>query len=102
MKQDKMGSVQESNPANAKVTLRVGPRLFETEKRILKAYPDSMLAKMFSDNTETSAMVHPDEDGAYILQVAPAPFEYVLKFLETGVQRSATGMGVVHRLCSKQ
>jgi mannose-6-phosphate isomerase class I len=62
MKQAKMGSV-----TSAKVTKRVGPRLFETEKRILKAYPDSMLAKMFSDNTETSVMVHPDEDGAYVL-----------------------------------
>ncbi|KAJ8946893.1 hypothetical protein NQ318_008249 [Aromia moschata] len=69
------------------VTLNVGGKCFTTSKRTLTASePSSMLARMFSEDTEgylfTPSSI--DKNGAYLIDRSPTYFEPILNYLRCG------------------
>ncbi|CAG9862364.1 unnamed protein product [Phyllotreta striolata] len=68
------------------VTLNVGGKCFTTSKRTLTtSEPTSMLARMFSDDTE--GYLSPsslDQNGAYLIDRTPTYFEPLLNYLRCG------------------
>lgn len=68
------------------VTLNVGGKYFTTSKRTLTTNePTSMLARMFSDDTEgylTPSSI--DKNGAYLIDRTPTYFEPLLNYLRCG------------------
>lgn len=69
------------------VMLNVGGKHFTTSKRTLQAKePNSMLARMFAEDTEGYLMApsNIDENGAYLIDRSPVYFEPILNFLRNG------------------
>ena len=67
--------------------LNVGGRLFLTSKSTVEMrVPGSMLARMFSAETEeVMAAGARDETGAFLIDRSPKYFEPILDYLRTGV-----------------
>lgn len=64
------------------VELNVGGRIFATSRGTLTSVPDSMLAAMFSPETNWSSSV--DRNGAFLIDRSPECFAPLLHFLRTG------------------
>lgn len=62
------------------VTLNVGGKLYTTTITTLQMYPDSMLAKMFSEHWAETA----DKNGHYVIDRNGKLFSIVLEYLRTG------------------
>jgi len=67
--------------ASGKVKLDVGGVKFSTTTTTLCAYPQSMLAAMFSGRHD----LHPDDDGYVFLDRDGELFKYILRWLRTGI-----------------
>ena len=62
------------------VSLDVGGKIFKTKMETLTKYPDSALARMFTDPLIEETLTK-TENGEYFLDVDPEDFEVILKFL---------------------
>ena len=62
------------------VSLDVGGKIFKTKMETLTKYPDSALARMFTDPVIEETLTK-TENGEYFLDVDPEDFEVILKFL---------------------
>ena len=62
------------------VSLDVGGKIFKTKMETLTKYPNSALAKMFTDPVIEETLTK-TENGEYFLDVDPEDFEVILKFL---------------------
>lgn len=67
------------------VTLNVGGKLFTTTRSTLTTQePDSMLARMFADEGDSSWLSSVDSNGAYLIDRSPAYFDPILNYLRHG------------------
>ncbi|BFY98188.1 hypothetical protein BsWGS_01228 [Bradybaena similaris] len=67
------------------VTLNVGGRLFTSTRGTLTRFdPDSMLARMFSTESEVEWNSTMDKSGAYLIDRSPLYFEPILNYLRHG------------------
>ena len=62
------------------VSLDVGGKIFKTKMETLTKYPDSALARMFTDPLIEETLTK-TENGEYFLDVDPEDFEVIMKFL---------------------
>ena len=62
------------------VSLDVGGKIFKTKMETLTKYPDSALARMFTDPAIEETLTK-TENGEYFLDVDPEDFEVIMKFL---------------------
>ena len=62
------------------VSLDVGGKIFKTKMETLTKYPDSALARMFTDPVIEETLTK-TENGEYFLDVDPEDFEVIMKFL---------------------
>ncbi|XP_050304714.1 BTB/POZ domain-containing protein KCTD9 [Anthonomus grandis grandis] len=70
---------------NEWITLNVGGKYFTTSKRTLTSNePDSMLARMFSDEHNLLSPSSQDKNGAYLIDRSPRYFEPILNYLRCG------------------
>ncbi|KYQ90538.1 BTB/POZ domain-containing protein [Tieghemostelium lacteum] len=75
------GSVDSAIHGNEWITINVGGKIFTTTRTtILSRDKDSMLAKMFSENWDSSR----DVNGAYLIDRSPEYFEPILNYLRCG------------------
>ena len=65
------------------VSLDVGGKIFKTKMETLTKYPDSALARMFTDPVIEESLTK-TENGEYFLDVDPDDFEVIMKFLRHG------------------
>ena len=65
------------------VSLDVGGKIFKTKMETLTKYPDSALARMFTDPVIEETLTK-TENGEYFLDVDPDDFEVIMKFLRLG------------------
>lgn len=80
-------SYKSNKKTNDWVTLNVGGKSFTTSKRTLQTKePNSMLARMFAENTDGYLLApsNMDDNGAYLIDRSPIYFEPVLNFLRNG------------------
>lgn len=71
--------------SNEWVTLNVGGKYFTTSKKTLTvSEPDSMLARMFSDENNLLFPSSRDNNGAYLIDRSPKYFEPILNYLRCG------------------
>ncbi|CAE1276726.1 KCTD9 [Acanthosepion pharaonis] len=67
------------------VTLNIGGKLFSTTRSTLtRQEPNSMLARMFSDQSEVPWNSSVDANGAYLIDRSPTYFEPILNYLRHG------------------
>lgn len=67
------------------VTLNIGGKLFSTTRSTLtRQEPNSMLARMFSDQSEVPWNSSVDVNGAYLIDRSPTYFEPILNYLRHG------------------
>ena len=79
------------NP-NSVVKLDVGGTMFKTTHGTLLSDQDSMLAKMFSTETNGRITGTQDENGAYFIDSCPKYFEIILNFLRRGVMENGANV----------
>ncbi|XP_052772621.1 BTB/POZ domain-containing protein KCTD9-like [Mya arenaria] len=81
------------------VTLNVGGMLFSTTRSTLTQNdPDSMLARMFTDNSDSGWNSSVDENGSYLIDRSPRYFEPILNYLRHGrliIDRNINPEGVL-------
>jgi hypothetical protein len=65
--------------ANPIVTLNVGGQMFSTRRSTLQLFPDSLLAKMVSDDWQEGQQR--DAQGQLFLDMDPCVFDALLQFL---------------------
>ncbi len=58
------------------IELNVGGKAFTTTRLTLRTYPDSILAKMFDEDSERAAAKN-DANGAFFIDRCPKAFEIV-------------------------
>ncbi|XP_064601347.1 BTB/POZ domain-containing protein KCTD9-like [Liolophura sinensis] len=67
------------------VTLNVGGKVFKTTRRTLTSdAPESMLARMFTNECDVAWSSSVDENGAYLIDRSPEYFEPILNYLRHG------------------
>ncbi|XP_066151716.1 BTB/POZ domain-containing protein KCTD9 isoform X1 [Euwallacea fornicatus] len=70
---------------NEWVTLNIGGKYFTTSKKTLTmTEPQSMLARMFSDDNNLFCPSSRDKNGAYLIDRSPKYFEPILNYLRCG------------------
>ena len=79
------------NP-NSVVKLDVGGTMFKTTHGTLLSDQNSMLAKMFSTETNGRIPAIQDENGAYFIDNCPKYFEIILNFLRRGVMKNGANV----------
>ena len=79
------------NP-NSVVKLDVGGTMFKTTQATLLSDQDSMLAKMFSTETNGRIPAIQDENGAYFIDSCPKYFAIILHFLRRGVMENGANV----------
>ena len=79
------------NP-NSVVKLNVGGTIFQTTQATLLSDQNSMLAKMFSTETNGRIPAIQDENGAYFIDSCPKYFEIILNFLRRGVMENGANV----------
>ena len=72
------------NP-NSVIKLNVGGTIFQTTQGTLLSDQNSMLAKMFSTETNGRILAIQDDSGAYFIDGCPKYFGIILNFLRRGV-----------------
>ncbi|XP_043514578.1 BTB/POZ domain-containing protein KCTD9 isoform X3 [Frieseomelitta varia] len=85
---DKLCSQNQLNTCSEWITLNVGGKYFTTTRDTLtKKEPMSMLARMFTDATDTGQRILPsrqDKNGAFLIDRSPTYFEPLLNYLRHG------------------
>lgn len=85
---DKLYSQNQLNTCSEWITLNVGGKYFTTTRDTLtKKEPMSMLARMFTDATDTGQRILPsrqDKNGAFLIDRSPTYFEPLLNYLRHG------------------
>ena len=79
------------NP-NSVVKLNIGGTTFMTTHGTLLSDQNSMLAKMFSTETNGRIPAIQDENGAYFIDSCPKYFEIILNFLRRGVMENGANV----------
>ena len=79
------------NP-NSVVKLDVGGTMFKTTHGTLLSDQDSMLAKMFSTETNGRIPAIQDDSGAYFIDRCPKYFGIILNFLRGGMVKKGANV----------